>query len=427
MGEALLKRQKLQGKDPTDDFPYDVEIDMPATGKLDILYTADIHCGWKDFGSNRWASQVFSLDKNSLTGSAYNGGDVKAYKELLISSGRPTYVLDCGDYSKGGNYRTTSTYSDEAKIVNHSIDMMKAIGYFGVTTGNHEFKWKPIGTAFTYVNKLNGYGLMATNLMNSSNSPMYPGTTSAAITYIANKTGVTPGYGFKTIRVGNKKIGIIGVSYPSPNGTDTYGEYDEDNPSGSGRVEWNSSTYRWNYKDTSGNSLYRWFDSIGYNSEDSNWKTTAYNKQSTGTVSYNPGGCMYREVNTIATALKQCGFDYIIAFGHMDKFSDENYSADDRFFSRADFLLRNVNNVDVFIPGHLNSSINTVYHVKSKGSSTYDCDIAPEAGGEMNSFGRLEIDLITDTISYRLLRNIDHLHAVDMSGISAPTEENITY
>ena len=67
MGEALLKRQKLQGKDPTDDFPYDVEIDMPATGKLDILYTADIHCGWKDFGSNRWASQVFSLDKNSLT------------------------------------------------------------------------------------------------------------------------------------------------------------------------------------------------------------------------------------------------------------------------------------------------------------------------------------------------------------------------
>lgn len=416
MGEALLKRQKLQGKDPDDDFPYDVEINRPSTGKLDILYTADIHCGWKDFGSNRWASQVFSLDKNSLTGASYNGGDVKAYKELLISSGRPTYVLDCGDYSKGGNYRTTSTYNTEAKIVNHSIDMMKAIDYFGVVTGNHEFKWTPIGTAFTYVNKLNGYGLMATNLMNSSNSPMYTGTTDAAITYIANKTGITCQGGFKTIRVGNKKIGIIGVSYPSPNGTDTYGVYDDDNPSGGGRVEWNDHTYRWNYKDTSGNSLYRWFDSI-QNS----------NTQQAGTVSYNPGGCMYREVNTIATALKQCGFDYIIAFGHMDKFSDENYSADGRFFSRADFLLRNVNNVDVFIPGHLNSPINKVFHVKSKGSSTYDCDIAPEAGGEMNSFGRLEIDLATDTISYRLLRNIDHLYAVNITDISAPEEGNVTY
>lgn len=415
MGEALLKRQKLQGKDPTDDFPYDVEIDMPATGKLDILYTADIHCGWKDFGSNRWASQVFSLDKNSLTGSAYNGGDVKAYKELLISSGRPTYVLDCGDYSKGGNYRTTSTYSDEAKIVNHSIDMMKAIGYFGVTTGNHEFKWKPISTAFTYVEKLKGYGLMECNVRSTASGepPYYQGTTDAAITYIANKTGITCQGGFKTIRVGNKKIGIIGIGYPSPNGTETYGAYDEDSsPTG---VEWNGNTYRWNYK-SNNTTLHKFYDSVANS-------TTQQN----GSVSYNPGGCMYREVNKIASGLKGCGFDYIIAFGHMDKFSDENYTADDRFYSRADFLLRNVNNVDVFIPGHLNSAVNKVFHVKSKGSSTYDCDIAPEAGGEMNSFGRLEIDLATDTISYRLIRNIDHLNAVNITDISAPEEGNVTY
>lgn len=415
MGNALLKRQKLQGKDPTDDFPYDVEIDMPATGKLDILYTADIHCGWKDFGSNRWASQVFSLDTNSLTGNAYNGGDVKAYKELLISSGRPTYVLDCGDYSKGGNYRTTSTYNTEAKIVNHSIDMMKAIDYFGVATGNHEFKWTPISTAFSYVEKLKGYGLMECNVRSpeSGEPPYYQGTTNAALTYIYNKTGISCQGGFKTIRVGNKKIGIIGVGYPSPNGTETYGVYDAE--SSTTGVEWNSSTYRWNYK-SNGTTLHKFYDSIA-----------DYTTQKNGSVSYSPGGCMYREVNNIASGLRGCGFDYIIAFGHMDKYSDENYTADNRFYSRADFLLRNVTNVDVFIPGHLNSSVNKVFHVKSKGSSTYDCDIAPEAGGEMNSFGRLEIDLATDTISYRLIRNLDHLLAVDITNISAPEEANVTY
>ena len=68
----------------TDTFKYDVKMAMPSSGEADFLYTADIHCGWKNFGGNRWNSQVFSLDIDQTTGQSLVGGDVKAYQNTFI-------------------------------------------------------------------------------------------------------------------------------------------------------------------------------------------------------------------------------------------------------------------------------------------------------------------------------------------------------
>jgi hypothetical protein len=45
----------------------------------------------------------------------------------------------------------------------------------------------------------------------------------------------------------------------------------------------------------------------------------------------------------------------------MDKYSDENYSDDNRFYSRADFTIMNTSGINVLIPGHLNSPIENTY------------------------------------------------------------------
>ena len=360
----------------TDTFKYDVKMAMPSSGEVDFLYTADIHCGWKNFGGNRWNSQVFSLDIDQTTGQSLVGGDVKAYQNKLEAANIPTYLLDCGDWSKGANYRN----GNETECVNHAIYVMQQMDYFGITTGNWEFKWSPISTAMNYLNKMSSYGLMACNVNNSSGNPLYPG-------------GVNPEFpGCKTLKIGGKKIAVIAVGYPSPNGFDTYGQYGD-----GGSVEYNSGTYRWNYK--SGDStIYRWFDS-------SNDASAQQNR----TVSHSAGGSMYGRVQSYIDRLKNTyGFDYIIVFSHMDKYGDENYSDDDRFYSRADFTIMNTSGINVLIPGHLNAPVANTYTYTWKNGQGSGI-VAPEAGGEMNSFGRLRINLNNDTITCKLLTSLSDL------------------
>ena len=365
-------------KDP-DTFQYDVKIPMPSSGELDFLYTADIHVGWKNFGSNRWGSQVFSLDVDQTTGQALVGGDVKAYQMKLEDANIPTYLLDCGDWSKSTNYNHSPGMS-EAQCVEHAISVMQQMDYFGITTGNWEWKWSPISTAMGYLSKMSSSGLMACNVNDSNGDPLYPG-------------GVNKSFpGCKTIKIGDKKIALIAVGYPSPNGFDTYGNYDD-----GGRVEYNGYTYRWNYK-TGDSSIYRWFDSASDPS-------VQQNRQ----VNPNASGSVYRRVQGYIDSLKGTyGFDYVIVFSHMDKYSDENYSDDGRFFSRADFMIMNTSGIDVLIPGHLNSPIaNTYSYTWKNGQGTGI--VAPEAGGEMNSFGRLRINLKNNTITCKLLTSLDDL------------------
>jgi len=360
-----------------DSFLYDLKIPMPDSGEIDFLYTSDIHEGWKNWGSSRFGSdaKIFSLDTDQLTGNTLVGGDVKAYQNKLIAANIPTYLLDCGDWS------LLST-SGMQKV----MTTLQAMNYFGITSGNWEFKWDPISTAFNYLKSMVPYGYMSCNINDSSGNVLYPG-------------GVNPEFpGCKTIRVGGKngkKIAVIAVSYPSPNGFDTYGNVDD-----GGNVEYNYATYRWNYKKND-STLYRWYDS-------SNNATTQQNKQ----VSLTASGSLYGRIQTYVDKLKNTyGFDYVIVFSHMDKYSDENYTADDRFYSRADFTILNTSGVDVLIPGHKNWSVKDAYtYTWRDGSGTGV--VAPEAGGTMMSFGRMRLNLKNDTISFKLMESLNDLRTI---------------
>lgn len=108
----------------------------------------------------------------------------------------------------------------------------------------------------------------------------------------------------------------------------------------------------------------------------------------------------------------------------MDKYTDEDYAGesgntlyhDDRFFSRADFLLMNTVGVDVFIPGHLNSSVHSIASYGWRDGSGSGI-VAPEAGGTMMSFGRLKIDLSSGVITCKLLDRLSHLNCIDIDDI----------
>lgn len=370
-----------------DSFLYDLKLPMPESGEIDFLYTADIHVGWKNFGSSRWgeSNKVFSLDTDQLASTSLVGGDVKAYQNKLITANIPTYLLDCGDWSKSTVYSTGT----ENQCVEHAISVMQQMDYFGITTGNWEFKWSPMSTAVGYLNRMVPYGLMACNINNVNGEPLYPG-------------GVNSEFpGCKTIRIGGingKRIAIIAVGYPSPNGFDTYGEYDDD--TGGTGVEYNSGTYRWNYKENS-STKYRFYDS-------SNNATTQQNRQ----VSHSAGGSLYGRLQGYITKLRNTyNFDYIIVFSHMDKYSDENYTADNRFYSRADFTIMNTSGIDVLIPGHLNAPVENTYTYTWK-DNTGSGIVAPEAGGTMNSFGRLRINLTNNTITCKLLTSLDDLRTI---------------
>lgn len=444
MSEALLKRKSLiedYEDDPLDDF-YDVKISMPLTGELDFLYTSDIHAAWKDYGGSRFGDgshKVFSLATDQVNNVSKVGGDVKAYQERLISNGIPTYLLDCGDWSLGSVSSTTGT----------TITTLQNMGYLGVTIGNWEFKHSSssMDTNLTQINKMQNYGLMACNFRNKDQTVKYKGgklgqnttwtkdgkSQSGSVLQklvslnnipLSDSVSTFNAAGIKAMKVGNKKIALIGVGYCSPNGYFNGRIPEGDDGDG---TEWSAGTCRWNFKTSSSGTVSRHYDSV-----------TSSSTQKNGTVSYNYGGCVYREVQYLLDFFNYYNFDYIIVFGHMDKFSDEGYSGQGadtqsvdgseypRVYTRADFMLRNTNGIDILIPGHYNFPIDTQYVVKWK-NNTDSGIIAPEAGGEMNSFGRLKLDLVRDTVTCRLVKSVSDLTKINISDISAPATQTISY
>ena len=369
-----------------DEFPYDAKIARPISGKIDFLYTSDMHSGWHGFGCTRFGNdskKTFSLSFDQKNNVNKVGGDFKEYQEFLKANSIPTYLLDCGDWSNG-----FFNPSAERNTINTAITTMQNIGYFAVTTGNWEYKrmnnyTTSLSACNSIVDRMKDKGLVSCNIVDSSNNVVYKGN-SAAVEYLRNKGHNIDG-GFKAIKVGNKKIGLIAISYPSPNGTD-FGSF-------------SSSNYWWDASSS------KWHDSA----KDAT-------SQNNGTISHEPKGCLYGDVQRIIDALKAEKFDYIIAFGHMDKYTDENYWDDERFYSRADFLLRNTTGLNVFIPGHRNFDIPETIPVTWKDGVGVGV-VAPEAGGTMMSFGRLEIDLQNDTITCKLLNDLSHLGILNINDI----------
>lgn len=312
---------------------YDFQIDTEYN-EVDFLYTTDTHLAWKNSGNSNYAvSQMFTPN------------DVANYKDKLWDNGIPTFCLDCGDFIHGvGNQESVRDI-----IINlfNSCGSKGYTKYLAVTFGNHEW-YASMGSTSTIINYLNRVNNMtACNLLLNGETVYKP---------------------YRAIKIGSKKIGIIGVGYPSPNG-----------------------------RDGTTNSV-RTFD--GY---------TFYDGERT--TSLNPSSALYAQVQKYINMFKKKNFDYIIAIAHMDKYSDENFNDDTRFNARADSLIKNTQGLDVVIPGHYNYPITSTYTFTGlDGKSGL---IVQEAGASLNSFGRLRFVFNDSTpIKSYLLDSLDDLEVI---------------
>lgn len=290
---------------------YDYETDSECD-EVDFLYTTDTHLSWSGSGNSAYKSgspQVFTLD------------NVAYYKDKLWNAGIPTFCLDCGDFIHG----TGNQESVKDTIINF-YNNCGSVGYnkyLAVTYGNHEW-YSAVGTTSTIIEYFNRVDNMTACNLLVNGEPVYKP--------------------YRAIRIGSKKIGIIGVGYPSPNGRD-------------GTTS--------DIKQFEG---YTFYDGA---------QTTAINA----------GSALYTQVQRYIDLFKNNGFDYIIAISHMDKYADEDFTADSRFNARADSLIKNTNGLDVVIPGHYNYAINATYTFTDLGGKSGM--VVQEAGSSLNSFGRL--------------------------------------
>lgn len=168
--------------DPMD---YDI-IDNNNYDTIALLYTTDVHGYWKGYADSARATTNFSYN---ISSSAYD--NLKAYKKKLEDKGYKVLCVDCGDSTHG------SAKINECGGID-AINAMNDIGYFASTIGNHEFKGGySVDIIPKVLNKCKS--LCACNLF-------YKGT---------NKTVYPP---YRTAKIGNKRIGVIGVAFPGFDG-----------------------------------------------------------------------------------------------------------------------------------------------------------------------------------------------------------------
>jgi len=133
------------------------------TGKTVILHSNDVH--------------------GQIDGYAYIAG-LRSYFESL---GAEVLLADCGDFSQGSVYASTSKGAS-------MVDMMNAAGYNVVTLGNHEFDF--------------GYEKLMENLSKANFSAVC-----ATITLDETGESILPGAVVLTTKAG-LKIGFVGVETP---------------------------------------------------------------------------------------------------------------------------------------------------------------------------------------------------------------------
>ena len=408
--------------DPT--FVYDVKIDMPASGELDFLYTADIHNAWRHFGLYKGAANgngkgnaktgtisMFSLgsdasvkrtsgvykDEQSFTGDL--PGDLALYQKKLADNDIPSYLLDAGDFSQ-------ASVGESLAEKNYTIQRMKELDYFAIVIGNHDWNW-PNNGAWSAKGAIDAWGhlnIVSCNLFKRENGEW--------------KQPFKP---YKTIRVGDKKIAIIGIACPN------FYENNKSDPASGKSTNYFTSKNPINSKYDVGWWRYeRWSASLD------DWSKNGYNDyimldsinnqsaQSNGTAT---SSSLYTIVQEYIDDLKnKYGFDYIIALMHMTDSTFEPYKSITNIgFSRVDYLIKNTSGLDVVIPGHHNRSLYPDVSTPPEGGyqnkivkdkSGRNVMIAAEAGGQMKDIGRLRIDLKNNKITCGLLSKIEDLNSV---------------
>ena len=279
-----------------DAFDYDYVENREYAG-IDLLYTADVHGAWVGYSMDgNYSTPVFSYD------------DIGAYRDKLAKSNIKALLVDAGDWS-----RPSKAYNDYLNTgIMYPAQEMKEQGYFLATYGNHEWRWSTYGEADTEYDILD----------------KLIGVTTACNLFKNGKTVYRP---YRTAKIGSKKIGIIGIGYPSANGNGSY----EDGI--------------WTYGD------YQFYDNDK----------------------------LFKEVQKHIDTLKSNGFDYIVAVCHMCK---STYESDSRYKARTDSLIQNTKGLTAVIQGHYNFATNAEI-IKDKGGN--NVLLAHESGANLNSFGRL--------------------------------------
>lgn len=314
-----------------DTFEYDYVMDGDFD-EIDILYTTDIHTAW--YGSGR--------SGKSSRGPVFKLTDVGNYKDKLFDNGIPAFCVDCGDITLSGS----TAGSDEIINMFNNLGTKGYTKYLGTTYGNHEWKFGSSSSSLSFINRLKMFS--ACNFFNSNGT--------LAGTY--NKP-------YRTAKIGNVKLAVIGIGYPSANGSGSY----------------NSSTQKWSYDG------YTFYDSV-------NNASTQQNRAAANTA-------LYKEVQKHIDYLKgECGFDYVFVFTHMDRYAKENFDGDSRFFARSEFLIYNTSGLDGVIPGHWNQWDDRITFTDKSGRNVQHFY---EAGASMDYIGRIRINIKNHTIDNYLL------------------------
>lgn len=272
---------------------------LTAGKEIIILHTNDIHCG---------VSNNLCIDK------------VSQYKKDLQKAGHPVALVDAGDAIQGAPVGKLSSGESIIKIMN-------AAGYDFAIPGNHEFDYG-MGQFLKLASQLKcGY-------------------------YCANLTDLKTGKlvlkPYKIIRLGDKKIGFVGVTTPQ---TIT------------------SSTPKY-FQDKNGNFIYGFM-------EDTN------------------GEKLYQAVQEAVDNARSDGADYVFLAGHLGS----NGSLP-RWSSST--VAANTYNIDAVIDGHSHEQYVPPYKITNKAGK--DVTIV-QTGTKLQTLGRITIGA-DGSLSFALIRDL---------------------
>lgn len=277
-----------------DPFDYDI-VDPNEYDEIDLLYTADVHGAWVGYDEDgNYLSPVFNYD------------DLNSYRTKLKKNNIKALLVDCGDWSRP--CRVYTDYVNTGEMV--SATQMNNKDYFASTYGNHEWKWGDPNETINILNQ--NKSMTACNMFRNGKLVYKP---------------------YRTAKIGSKRIGVIGIGYPSPNGQGSY------------------SDGEWTYGD------FVFYD----------------------------GDKLFKQVQKYVDELKAANFDYIVVITHMCK---STYESDGRYKARTDSLIENTNGLTAVLQGHYNFATNAESISDKGGKSVL---LAHEAGANMNSFGRLQL------------------------------------
>lgn len=280
--------------DNFDSFDYDI-VDPKEYDEIDLLYTADVHGAWVGYDSNgNYLNPIFNYD------------DLSTYRNKLKKNNIKSLLVDCGDWSRP--CRVATDYANTGRMM--SAEQMNEKEYFASTYGNHEWKWGDPEETVSILNK--SKSITACNFFKNGKLVYKP---------------------YRTAKIGSKRIGVIGIGYPSPNGGGSY------------------SNGVWTF----------------------------------GEYTFYDNDKLFNQVQKYIDELKEANFDYIVVITHMCK---STYESDSRYIARTDSLIKNTKGLTAVIQGHYNFATNAE-NISDKGGKSVL--LAHEAGANMNSFGRLKL------------------------------------